>query len=193
MIILLNGATSSGKTSIVRAIQDMSDRMWMQLGIDVFIDMVHTKFWGNGAKASEGFLFTQSKNEKGQFVTEIISSPMGKKLAESIPDTVALLANRGLDVIIDECLFDNEIERYKETLQNHDICYVGVMCDLETLEQREKDRGDRILGAARWMFDKLHKTKYDLTVDTDKMSPMECAQRILEFVEKNNTGDVNHD
>jgi len=184
MIILLNGTTSSGKTSIASAIQDISDKMWMQLGIDIFIDMIHTRFWGEGKDAAKGFLFKQSKNDKGQFITEIISSPMGRRLAESIPDTVKLLSDKGLDVIVDECLFDNEIERYKTTLKNYDVCYVGVMCDLDTLEQREKDRGNRILGAARWMFDKLHKTEYDLTVDTAKMSPMECAKRILEFVDK---------
>ncbi len=184
MIILLNGSTSAGKTSIAQAIQNISDKMWMQLGIDVFIDMIHTKFWGMDGKSSEGFLFTQSKNEHGQFVTEITASTMGKKLAESIPDTVVLLSNRGLDVIVDECLFDGEIERYKEALRGHDVCYVGVMCDLETLEQREKDRGDRILGCARGMFHRLHKTTYDLTVNTAEMDAVACAKKILEFIGK---------
>lgn len=182
MIILLNGPTSSGKTSIVRAIQNISDRMWIHIGIDTFIGMLHSKFCENGEKAKEGFLFTQSKNDKGQFVTEITSSAMGKKLAESIPDTVALLSNRGFDVMVDECLFDDEIECYKEVLKGHDVCYVGVMCDLETLEQREKDRGDRILGCARGMFDRLHKTTYDLTVNTAEMDAMACAKKILEFI-----------
>jgi len=184
MIILLNGISSAGKSSIARAIQEISDRMWMHIGIDTFLDMVHAKFWGVGERATDGFLFTQSKNEEGQFVTEITVSPMGARIASSIPETVALLSNAGLDVIVDECLFDDDIEGYKQTLKDHDICYVGVMCDLETLENREKDRGDRILGVARGMFDKVHKIKYDFIVDTAKMDAVSCAKAILEFVQK---------
>ena len=41
MIILLNGISSAGKSSIAPAIQDISDKMWMHLGIDTFIDRVH--------------------------------------------------------------------------------------------------------------------------------------------------------
>ena len=184
MIILLNGVSSSGKTSIACAIQDISDRMWLHIGIDTFLDMIHPKFWGDGAKATEGFLFTQHNDEVGRAVTKITVAPMGRKIAESIPDTVALLSSKGLDVIVDECLFEGEIERYKTILHGNDICYIGVMCDLETIEKREKARGDRTLGLARGMFDNVHNIEYDLTVDTAEMDPALCAKKILEFVGK---------
>lgn len=184
MIILLNGISSAGKSSIARAIQDLSDKIWIHLGIDTFIEMTHPKFSDFGDKASDGFLFTQSKNEEGQYVTEITVSPIGEKIVESIPETVALLSNKGLDIVIDECLFDSDIKRYKKIFNDRDICYVGVMCDLETLEKREKARGDRILGVARGMFDRVHNIEYDFTVDTAKMDSISCAKKILEFVEK---------
>lgn len=38
-IILLNGAGSSGKKSIARAIQHLSDEQWLTFGVDTFIEM----------------------------------------------------------------------------------------------------------------------------------------------------------
>jgi chloramphenicol 3-O phosphotransferase len=35
-IVILNGAPRSGKSSIVRVIQDTFDGPWMNLGVDVF-------------------------------------------------------------------------------------------------------------------------------------------------------------
>jgi len=185
MIILLNGISSAGKSSIAREMQGISDKMWMHLGIDTFIEMTHPKFCELGDKAAEGFLFTQSKNTYGQFVTEITISPIAGKIVESIPETVELLSSKGLDIIVDECLLDNDIERYKETFQDKEICYVGVMCDLETLEKREKARGDRMLGLARGMFDRVHNNiEYNVIVETAKMDAISCAKKILAFIEK---------
>ena len=35
-VIVLNGGSSSGKTAIARAFQDLAPECWMQLGIDMF-------------------------------------------------------------------------------------------------------------------------------------------------------------
>jgi chloramphenicol 3-O-phosphotransferase len=37
-VILLHGTSSSGKTTVARAVQRRSDEPWLWLGIDVFID-----------------------------------------------------------------------------------------------------------------------------------------------------------
>jgi len=39
-IIFLNGYGSAGKTSIARAIQHLSDKPWLCLGIGMLIDMM---------------------------------------------------------------------------------------------------------------------------------------------------------
>ena len=43
MIILLSGLSSAGKSSIAKAIKEISDRMWLQINIDNFWEMVHPK------------------------------------------------------------------------------------------------------------------------------------------------------
>ena len=39
-IIFINGTSSSGKTSIVRALQDLLDKPYLEAGIDKFIFMM---------------------------------------------------------------------------------------------------------------------------------------------------------
>ncbi|WP_394355839.1 phosphotransferase-like protein [Candidatus Trichorickettsia mobilis] len=43
-IIFLNGCGSSGKTSIVRSIQHLSNDLWLTFGIDTFISMTPFPF-----------------------------------------------------------------------------------------------------------------------------------------------------
>jgi len=62
-----------------------------------------------------------------------------------------------------------------------------VKCDLETLEQREKSRGDRVIGMAKIFHqsEKNFRYPYDLTIDTTtNNSPFTSAKEILKFVEK---------
>ena len=57
---------------------------------------------------------------------------------------------------------------------------VGVVASLDVLEKRESSRGNRILGEARAQVDLIHRDiEYDLTVDTARLSPEECARAIL--------------
>ena len=47
------------------------------------------------------------------------------------------------------------------------------------LEARERQRGDRLIGLARWQFDRVHRDmRYDLEIDTSIATPLECAEVI---------------
>src|SRR5215213_3924273 len=60
-IIFLNGTSSSGKTSIVKALQEIMDGYYIGTGIDHFLDAapdkIHTSSDGVNPSASEGFLW----------------------------------------------------------------------------------------------------------------------------------------
>src|SRR5437762_12307282 len=47
-IIILNGAPRSGKSSIVTAIQETFEGLWMNLGVDVFVTQVTPKRYRPG-------------------------------------------------------------------------------------------------------------------------------------------------
>lgn len=66
-IIFLNGCGSSGKTSIGRAIQTLSNEPWLLLGVDSFIDMLPEQYMIDCSKAKEGyFSFVSDNNEKAK-------------------------------------------------------------------------------------------------------------------------------
>jgi chloramphenicol 3-O phosphotransferase len=61
------------------------------------------------------------------------------------------------------------------------VSLIGIFAPLDFLEARERARGDRLIGLARWQYDRIHKDmKYDLEVDTSRSTPMQCATLIRE-------------
>ena len=65
-------------------------------------------------------------------------------------------------------------------LQRFDVFFVGVRCDLDELEQRERQRGDRRLGDAKRDFFTVHEHAiYDVEVDTTSTKPDTNADCII--------------
>ena len=61
--------------------------------------------------------------------------------------------------------------------------FVGVHCPLEILEERERNRGDRQIGFARWQFDRVHRYgAYDFTLDTSLLSPEQGAEQLIALI-----------
>jgi len=92
---------------------------------------------------------------------------------------VAAMARAGNNLIVDDVLLENEMAEYAALLANVTFHAVGVFAPLDVLEARERERGDRLVGLARWQYDRVHQGKrYDLELDTSKATAMECAERI---------------
>jgi chloramphenicol 3-O phosphotransferase len=71
------------------------------------------------------------------------------------------------------------VRAYRELLGLFDLRMVGLFASLAVLEARERARGDRQIGLARWQFDRVHQgIVYDLELDTTAMLPRACAERI---------------
>ena len=68
---------------------------------------------------------------------------------------------------------------YAALLADFTFRAVGVFAPLDVLEARERERGDRLIGLARWQYDRVHRGKrYDLELDTSGSTPLECATLI---------------
>ena len=73
----------------------------------------------------------------------------------------------GNNMIVDDVLLPAELDEYRELLAPFHLSVVGVFAPLEVLEQRERERGDRMVGLARWQHRRVHDgVTYDFTVDT---------------------------
>jgi len=181
-IILLNGCGSSGKSSIVKGIQHESGDLWLSFGIDTFIDMIP---FGR----QEPYLkFTPSSNERGPTM-RVETGLEGAKLFSVMPKFAELLALEGNNLAIDEVLLDETTLRaYAHHLKDHTVYYVGVLCDLSVMQEREILRRDRCIGLSNDQIDRVHQgilNSYDFQVDTSTISPFEAARLILKFINEN--------
>ena len=190
-IIFLNGCSSAGKSTLAKAIQELSEEKFLYVGIDTLFGAIPRKIVGSDQKAEEGFRYVLD-SKTGDLI-EMRVSPYAGLVFSCLPKVVKLLADNGLNVIFDECNFVKKseteflIDDYKTFFSEHKLLMVGVKCNLAIMEQREKARGDRVIGMAKIFYqnEKNFHFPYDLIVDTSQTSPFANAQKILEFLKEN--------
>jgi chloramphenicol 3-O phosphotransferase len=90
------------------------------------------------------------------------------------------MAHAGNDVVMDYVF--SEPWRLSDCLQAFEglrVVFVGVHCQLEELERRELERGDREIGLAQSQFDVVHSFgEYDIEVNSDQLPPQDAANMI---------------
>jgi chloramphenicol 3-O phosphotransferase len=166
-VIFINGTSSSGKTSIVRALQNLLDEPYLEAGIDKFIWMLPERYldrplWDDVLGLA---------NRAGE---------AGHALTHGMHCAIEALSKAGSNVVADHVLVEPAWARNCADLFADLPAYlIGVQCPLEVLEERERSRKNRTLGQAKLQFPVIHKyAVYDLEVDTSVLSPEECARRI---------------
>jgi chloramphenicol 3-O phosphotransferase len=175
-IILLNGVGSSGKTSLARALQTLLDDAFLHVQMDSFLAMLPARYLNDPA----GFTFAADV-EDGRPVASIHSGPVARRAMDGMRRAVVAMAHAGNDLIVDEVLLGDEKADYARLLAPFRVLAVGVHCPLAVLEERERQRGDRLPGLARWQFEKVHAgMSYDLTLDTSRITPEDGARRIAQ-------------
>lgn len=181
-IIHLNGTSSSGKTAIAKALQEVLEDVYLHTGIDHFIERlpnkIHATSNGKDSSTAEGFLWIFPNQD--YVVKEVRLGPTGYRLLSGIYHAVAALAATGNNIIVDDVIFDQKVlHEAVNILCPFDPLFVGVRCPPEVAEQRERERGDRTQGLVRAQYDLVHlHDEYDLEVDTSTLTPIECANAI---------------
>ena len=160
-IIFLNGVTSSGKTSIVEALQDRDDCYFYVVANDLFQEMVGERF---------------------------LREDYWKQLSQVILlmyHTAKLFSDMGHDVLIDGILVERpeiapHYQQLRTILADNPLHIVEVACPLEVCRARNIARGDRYeTQSAEQAAIMAQGIGYALRVDTDRMSPGECAEAIV--------------
>ncbi|WP_176084443.1 AAA family ATPase [Martelella sp. HB161492] len=147
-IIFLHGASSSGKSTLARALQARIDRPFWHISIDHLRD--------SGVLPMQRFCdgsFDWSERRAAVF--------------EGFHLSLKSYADAGNDLILEHIL-DTEgwLERLSDLLRDHDVLFVGIQCPVDVLERREAARGDRPVGSARRDQETVHHGKiYDLEIN----------------------------
>jgi chloramphenicol 3-O phosphotransferase len=161
-IILLNGASSAGKSTLCRAVQARIELPFLQFSLDFFL--------------FRSEVLPKRREQSGPFAW----AEMRPKVFDGFHRCLAALADAGNGVVAD-CVVEtrDQLDGLVRSLASHDVFFVGVHCPLAELERREAQRGDRRIGDARRDFETVHTfSDYDLEVDSTD-SPERNAERVV--------------
>ncbi|MFE5738737.1 chloramphenicol phosphotransferase CPT [Streptomyces celluloflavus] len=168
-VIVLNGGSSSGTSSVARALQDVLDRPWLTFGVDSFIDALPPALMSS----PDGLVLAPDGG--------VAAGPVFRTLNNAWARGVAAVARAGTGVILDEVFLGGRAEqdRWRTALDGLDVLWVGVRCAPEIARDRELARGDRVAGMAESQAHAVHRgVRYDLEVDTGRAGPADCAREI---------------
>jgi chloramphenicol 3-O phosphotransferase len=171
----MNGTSSSGKTTLARALQALLPEPWLEIGLDRFVFALPTRYLDQPLW-SDVFRYVSIEGDAdGRFRIEV--GPVGLRLVDGMHRTVAALAGAGLDVIVDHVLLEPTwLEDCLGRWERFDVLAVGVRCPLDVVIERERARNDRTIGQAEAQFAVVHRgVRYDVEIDTSQMTPAEGA------------------
>lgn len=158
MVIFLNGTSSSGKTTLSHALQNTLVDVYMHVSVDTYLSQIAPCDLNNPSLMEERF----------------------PKIVAGFHESAAAIARAGNNVIVDYVLQQPEwLSDCIRAFSGLPVVFVGVHCPLEMLEEREAERGDRKIGAARFQLNRVHKHEiYDLELDTSRLSTEACVEKI---------------
>jgi chloramphenicol 3-O phosphotransferase len=167
MVILLNGTSSSGKTSIANELLKLSKDPYFFFSVDQFLEPAMPK------------TINMDIEEDLRKIDRAISgfNHALRAYAGSVDFMI-------VDHVLQKRIWLNEVAT---ALKDSEVFFIGVLAPLKILEQRESARIDRQPGTARAQFDLINSYQYDLAIETDKLGPTEAAAKILSHV-KSGTG-----
>ena len=176
MIVVLNGAPRSGKSSIVTELQSVLEGVWMNLGVDVSRRMTP-----RSAQPGIGLRPGEPANS---------AAPLVPTLYAALWESIAAHERFGLNVAVDVGLYDVAVAvDAARRLADLPVLFVGVRCPVDVLIARRGEEGgkeryatDRAL-VERWEREVHGHWAYDLEVDTSVSSARACALAIEERLE----------
>jgi chloramphenicol 3-O phosphotransferase len=182
-VVVLNGTPRSGKSTLARAIQESSDGIWINLGVDVFADMV--------PEALRPGIGLRPGGERPDLEDAVVA------LFDALYASVVASSRSGLNVVVDVGHHDHYskplgiLARVAGELCALPAYFVGVRCPVEVIMARRDAgvHGGRYVTSApdgtvpdivgRWERAVHDPGLYDLEVDTSRASPEGCAAAVV--------------
>jgi chloramphenicol 3-O phosphotransferase len=161
-VILLHGASSSGKSTLARALQARIELPFLHYSIDSLRD--------------SGVL-PLARMSHGDFAWADLRTPF----FDGFHRSVAAFARAGNNLILEHILdTPGWLDQLARLLADCDVFFVGVRCSVEELRRRELARGDRPKGSAEADYNLVHKNmRYDFELSSEGNLDVNVA-RLLE-------------
>lgn len=175
-VIVLNGGSSAGKSSIARSLQSLLEPVWLTFGVDDLI------------RALPGGDLPPGQQEAIEFASDgtIDVGPEYRRLEAAWYAGLATMARAGVHMILGEVLLGGRVaqQRVVEAFPGVSLLWVGVRCTETVATAREQARPSRVVGMARTQADRVHLgVRYDVIVDTTDATPESCAAIIASHLD----------
>ena len=182
-VVILNGVSRAGKSTLAHAIQGSVPGVWMHLGLDAHKACTP-------ANRQPGVGLRPGTNQVPPEIEEWV--PV---LYAALFESIAVHSRFGLDVVVDANFHDSYTRRYgiledcARRLSGLATLFVGVRCPVETIwERRARTWGQSLGEVGQDVVDAVELAQvaahahrgYDLEVDTSQMSPESCAAVIAQ-------------
>jgi chloramphenicol 3-O phosphotransferase len=182
-VVILNGASSAGKTTIAASFRDrraVDGELWVLIGIDDYLSKLPVEWLdlglpgGPGARASDGLGLRPAADGLVLHV-----GPVCRRLLRAYYGAVAVAARAGLNVLVDEVVVDETAwHDWQAVLAGLSVVWVGIRCSREVAEAREQRRGDRPPGMTRAQVWTVHEhARYDAEIDTTELTPGQAGDK----------------
>ena len=183
-VIILNGASSSGKTTLASAFRDeraAAGEFWLLIGIDDFLSKMPAAWLdlglatGPGAHAQDGLRFETTSTG-----LQLKIGATCRRLLHAYHQAAAAAARSGLNVIVDDVVIDDEVlGDWLDVLGELKPTWVGIRCSPEVTAERERRRGNRPVGMTGTQTDSVHRSLlYAFEIDTGDLAPSEALDEL---------------
>lgn len=174
-VVVLNGGSSSGKTTLARRLQEVLDGTWLRLGVDTLVDAAPPRLL-----TDDGLVLAADGS--------VVAGPAFVAAERQWMAGVAAMAAAGALVLVEDSFVSGRAaqRRWADALVDVPVTWVGVHCAPEVAAAREAVRGDRVTGMAARQAEPVHTgISYDLEVDTGVLTTDAAADVVRAHLDAN--------
>jgi chloramphenicol 3-O phosphotransferase len=178
-LIILNGGSSAGKTTLGKALQDAMEECYLLLGIDAFWFTLPPRQLDLN-RVEPDYYSWDVTIEDGLEYFKVTPGPILDRVMEGRYRGIRQFLDLGFKVVADDVIWKRDwLLQALEIFDSYRVFFVGVYVSDAEGARREIARGDRHAGwdrgSARFAH---HDAIYDFTVDTTDHDPRQCALEI---------------
>jgi len=165
-VLVLNGGSSSGKSTLTVALQRVLPGSWLRFSVDTLVDACPPSLL-----AGDGLVLAAEVQVGGEFTA----------VEDAWMAGLALMAELGTRLLIEDNFVSGPAaqQRWRTALASVPAAFVGVRCPAAVAARRERARSDRTAGMAAMQAETVHRNiDYDLELDTARAGPDENAELV---------------
>lgn len=179
-LIILNGGSSAGKTSLAMAFQDLAAECWMHLGIDLFWFALPPAQLDLDRVRPEYYTWDCVVEDDGLDWFTVHPGPLLDQAMHARYHAIRAYLDNGMNVIADEVIWKREwLVDALRIFEGCTVWMVGVHVSDQEGARREQKRGNRYPGWNRGSARAAHAdAEYDFELDTTA-TPVQMLARDL--------------